>query len=53
VCAQLGQESECREWLERSGEPGILVSPEQMSTETELAAVRDLPWFRDLVGATR
>jgi tetratricopeptide (TPR) repeat protein len=49
VCAQLGHESECRQWLERSREPGILVSREQMSTEAELAAVRDLPWFRELV----
>jgi len=52
ICAQLGQESECREWLERSKEPGLLVSREQMSTEVELAAVHERPWFRELVGAT-
>jgi tetratricopeptide (TPR) repeat protein len=51
ICAQLGQESECREWLERSKEPGLLVSREQMSTEVELAAVHERPWFRELVGA--
>jgi hypothetical protein len=49
VCAQLGDEAECRRWLERSREPGVLVSREQMSTEQELAAVRDLPWFRELL----
>jgi tetratricopeptide (TPR) repeat protein len=49
VCAQLGDESGCRHWLERSREPGILVSREQMSAEQELAAVRDQPWFRELL----
>jgi hypothetical protein len=49
VCSQLGHESECREWLQRSREPGVLVSRDQMSTETELAAVRDLAWFQELL----
>lgn len=50
VCAQLGDDGECRQWLERSREPGVLVSREQMATEAELAAVRDRAWFRELVG---
>jgi tetratricopeptide (TPR) repeat protein len=49
VCAQLGDEAACRDWLERSREPGVLVSREQMSVEEELAQVRHLPWFRELV----
>ena len=49
VCAQLGDDDACREWLQRSGEPGVLVSREQMSVEEELAAVRDRPWFRELL----
>jgi tetratricopeptide (TPR) repeat protein len=49
VCAQMGDEAECRRWLEHSGEPGVLVSREQMSNELELAAVRERPWFRDML----
>jgi len=50
VCAQLGEAAACRKWLEKSREPGILVSCEQMASEEELAAVRDCDWFRKLVG---
>ena|ERR1041385_5860368 len=50
VCAQLGDGAACREWLERSREPGILVSREQMAAEEELAAVRGSDWFRELLG---
>jgi len=49
ICAQLGDDDGCREWLQRSGEPGVLVSREQMGAEEELAAVRDRPWFRELL----
>jgi tetratricopeptide (TPR) repeat protein len=50
VCSQMGDEAECRRWLEHSGEPGVLVSREQMSTEVELASVRERPWFREMLG---
>ena len=50
VCAQLGELSKCREWLEKSGEPGILVSREQMAKEDELAGVRECAWFREMLG---
>ena len=50
VCAQLGDEGECRQWLEKSREPGILVSREQMANEQELGLVRELAWFREMLG---
>ena len=50
VCAQLGETDECRHWLEKSREPGILVSREQMASEEELANVREYAWFRQLLG---
>jgi hypothetical protein len=50
VCAELGEPDECREWLEKSREPGILVSRDQMAAEEELASVRDCDWFRALLG---
>ena len=36
-------------WLEKSGEPGILVSQEEISTELEFEKVRDLAWFDELL----
>jgi hypothetical protein len=48
VCAQLGEIDECREWLEKSGEPGNLVSCDSLATDPEWASVRDLPWFARL-----
>ena len=50
VCAQLGDDAACRQWLEKSREPGVLVSREQMATEEELAGVRGSDWFRALLG---
>src|SRR5262249_33918570 len=50
VCAQLGDEGECRQWLEKSREPGILVSKDQMASEQELGSVRELAWFREMLG---
>ena len=48
--AQLDEQAECRRWLEKSREPGILVSREQMAQEEELASVRGCDWFREMLG---
>jgi tetratricopeptide (TPR) repeat protein len=50
VCAQLGDPTECRQWLEKSREPGILVSRDQMASEEELASVRQCDWFQAILG---
>jgi tetratricopeptide (TPR) repeat protein len=46
LCAELGELSECRHWLEQSGEPGILVSREEMAAEAEFESVLNEEWFR-------
>jgi hypothetical protein len=49
ICARLGEEEECRQWLEKSREPGILVSREQMAEELELESVRAHDWFHQML----
>ena len=49
VCARLGEFDECRQWLQRSGEPGRYVTREEMAADPELIDVRDHAWFRALV----
>jgi len=50
VCARLGELEESRQWLEKSREPGILVSRAQMATEQDLEGVRDCDWFQKMLG---
>jgi tetratricopeptide (TPR) repeat protein len=49
VCARLGEWDKCREWLEKSGEPGRYVTREEMAGDPELAAVRSEAWFQLLL----
>jgi len=51
VCARLGELDECRDWLEKSGEPGRFLTREEMAADPELAAVRNCAWFQLLLGA--
>ena len=46
LCAMLGEEDECREWLLKSNEPGTLVTYEHLAADPDLQSVRDRPWFR-------
>ncbi|HEY1219920.1 MAG: hypothetical protein ABSE42_03420 [Bryobacteraceae bacterium] len=49
VCARLGEPAECRSWLEKSGEPGIRVRPDEMAAQAEFESVRECDWFRQLL----
>jgi hypothetical protein len=49
VCARLGEWDKCREWLEKSGEPGRFITREEMAADPELAAVRSEAWFQLLL----
>jgi heat shock protein HtpX len=40
VCARLGETDECFEWLEKSREPEILVTADEMEREAHLESVR-------------
>jgi tetratricopeptide (TPR) repeat protein len=46
LCSSMGATEECRSWLERSGEPGIIVSRDDMERLEEFAPVRNCDWFR-------
>jgi len=50
VSARLGEEDECRKWLEQSREPGILVTRDELAEEPHLESVRDQDWFQALIG---
>ncbi len=49
VCARSGEFDECRQWLEKSGEPGRLITREGMAADPNLADVRNYPWFQLLL----
>jgi len=49
VAARLGEPEECRQWLEKSREPGIRISADRMARDPALASVRDCDWFRRLL----
>jgi hypothetical protein len=55
VCARLGEEEECRRWLEASHEPGILVTRDELAAEPHFESVRGRDWFPRVAqaGATR
>ena len=45
-CARLGEHEECRQWLEKSREPGIRTSRDRLLANEDFAGVRDCGWFR-------
>jgi hypothetical protein len=49
VAARLGNLDECRSWLEKSREPGIITSRDRMARDPDLASVRECDWFRELI----
>jgi len=49
VAARLGNLDECRSWLQKSREPGILTSRDRMARDPDLASVRECDWFRELL----
>jgi hypothetical protein len=49
VSARLGEEDECRKWLEQCREPGILVTRDELAEEPHLESVWDRDWFQALV----
>jgi len=49
VEARLGEPDPCRQWLEKSREPGIWISADRMARDPALASVRELDWFRQLL----
>jgi hypothetical protein len=51
VCARLCEDEECRNWLEQSREPGILVTRDEMLEEPHFELVRERDWFQALAGA--
>jgi hypothetical protein len=53
VAALRGQPVECRQWLERSQAAGRLPSRQHLASDDDLEAVRDEPWFAELLSAAR
>lgn len=49
VYARLGEEEECRNWLEKSREPGILVTRDELAEESHFDDVRQHDWFQALI----
>jgi hypothetical protein len=49
VCARLGEISECRQWLEKSGEPEWLLTRSELASDPELVAVRECAWFQAIL----
>jgi len=49
--ARLGEEDECRKWLERCRELGTLPSRKHMETDPHLDSVRDKAWFKEMLKA--
>jgi tetratricopeptide (TPR) repeat protein len=49
VSARLGEPDECRQWLEKSREPGIRISADRMARDQALAGVRACDWFGRLL----
>ena len=51
ACARLGETDECRHWLEKSGEPGVKISPDELALSPHFESVRWTDWFQALVHA--
>jgi tetratricopeptide (TPR) repeat protein len=49
VATRLGELDECKSWIVKSREPGILISRDRMARDPDLAGVRQCDWFRELV----
>ena len=49
ISARLGEPEQCRQWLEKSREPGIRISAQGMARDPALSSVRDCDWFRQLL----
>jgi len=49
VAARLGNLDECKSWIVKSREPGILISRDRMARDPDLANVRECDWFRELL----
>ena len=49
VAARLGEPDQCRQWLEKSREPGIRISADRMAGDPAVASVRECDWFGRLL----
>ena len=47
--ARLGEEEECRKWLETALEHGTLLKRSRLEKDPDLASVRDAAWFKALL----
>ena len=45
-CAIRGQENECRKWLEKCLDLGVLPSRQHLEKDQDLEKVREKPWFK-------
>jgi len=49
ACAQLGEDEECRRWLETALEHGALPSRAHMQQDPDLESVREAAWFKQIL----
>ena len=49
--ARLGQESNCREWLEKCKAQGKLPSADHIRNDADLAGVREQEWFEKFLAS--
>jgi tetratricopeptide (TPR) repeat protein len=47
VCARLGENEECRQWLKKSREPGVLIARDELAAESPFEPVRYTDWFQE------
>ena len=47
VCARLGENEECPEWLKKSRKPGVLVTRDKLAGESLFEPVRYTDWFQE------
>jgi hypothetical protein len=49
VNALMGNEEDCKKWLQKSKEKGTLPSLKHVNEDKDLDSVRDKQWFKDLI----
>ena len=49
ACARLGEDDECRRWLETALEHGELEDRSHMETDPDFESVRDTEWFKEIL----